>query len=132
MTILHAFSKAANDIAACMNKYFVTRDPKELAEATTLLQAQVVAVQGEIQDPSIQETSVQLTNLDTVALGEQIQAANSVTLENPDYVADGPIEKGKLIRVHATEQEEGSTFLMKVTYINDSVLIMAPVLADLT
>lgn len=130
MTILHKFSQTANDVANAISKYFVTLDPKDLAEANDLLRTQVAAFQDEAKSPSIQSTIVTFTHMTTADLEACLQEDNALSIANNGYYADGPIEKGRLIRIKTTDQEEDSVGLMKVTLISDVYLVLAPVIAD--
>lgn len=130
MTILHKFSQRANDIANLISQYFVTLDSKSLADANEILREQIAEFQSEAKAPSIQDTMVTFRRLTGAQLESELQSENALSLQNEDYIADGPIEKGKLIRIQTVDQEEGSVGLMKVTLVTEQFLILAPVIAD--
>jgi hypothetical protein len=128
MTILHNFVAAADGVAEAIQRYFASRDPNDLALGIEILQGEISALATEAQTPSIQETKVRLTQLTPPGLEQRFREDNALILDNNDYLATGPIESRKLIRVMAKGQPDDSVFLAKVTLINDSQLILAPII----
>lgn len=133
MTILNSFAQSADGIAEHIGKYFVTRDPEEITGAIEMLQEQIVAFQKEQAEPMLQETSVTLTRLTGEGLLAEIQKNNALCLRNEEYLADGPILEGKLLRVKPYADltaEDTGIFLTKVTLCTNEALILAPVVAS--
>lgn len=142
MTTLNSFAKAADTVADHLGKYYATRDPNELTAAIEVLQEQITVLQGEMSEPQLQETTVTLTRMRGQDLLDGFQKNNALCLRNEEYLADGPISEGKLLRIKAYSgidlnssenpfnDDADAIYLTKVTALTDSALILAPVIAS--
>jgi len=127
MTILHKFMQSADEVAVAIQKYFISLDPNDLAVAVDLLKKQTVELVTETQTPSIQPSTIQLTDLTASELEYRFREDNALVLTNREYLADGAIEVRKFIRVLAKDQPEESVFLAKVTHVTSAEIVLSPV-----
>jgi hypothetical protein len=112
-----------NAVVEQLQKYLVDRDFEALEQATRLIQA-------EHASPSLQEVVLSVT-LTVAEITAQIAAANSLKLAS-DSFAPGLVDlpqEDMLVRLHASDQEEGSAIVMLVVAVTPSVVVLAPVMS---
>lgn len=127
MTILNKYVETADEVVKNAASYLTTRDPKFLAEAIDLMQKQIAAFQTEMETPDLQEAILQV-DLTTDEIGHRFARDNALAVDSSQFdVRGGPVVSGKLIRVISTDQEPETAFMMKVTFSDDSRVVLAPV-----
>lgn len=133
MTILNDFAKAAETAADHLGKYYATRDSNEITAAIEVLQHHISVCHAETDAPQLQEAVVSLTRMTGQEMMDGFQKDNALCLRNEEYISDGPIEEGKLLRVKSGVPcghfDGDPIYLTKVTALTANVLILAPVVA---
>jgi len=127
MTICHDFVEAGKEVEELLNKYLSTSDPSHLLKAKDRLQVFFGALEFEMQNPSLQETQVNvLGNWDLGGIEHAVKRSNALVLENSDYTATGEILENKLILLNVLADDDVQ-ILARVTAVTPDRLILAMV-----
>ena len=116
------------EVSRAVKLYLMSRDTKALDDVVALVEAEKAT-------PSLQRA---VLSLDDMTYNQMIAklhqepvikfSLNDVTdlyLEDPDE--PGSLEEGKLIRVVAQDQPEGSAFVLKVVHLDfDNIVLWLP------
>jgi hypothetical protein len=106
-----------NAVVAHMQAYCVTRDAAELNAARVLLER-------EIEKPDLQKAVIDASF--TEAEIEAIVTAEKSLKLDPCGIRGAVIENGKLIRVMAKDQAEGTALMLRVAYTDSKIVVLVP------
>jgi hypothetical protein len=110
-----------NKVIEHLQAYLVKRDTGSLNAALAVLEA-------ERDNPSLSATTITL-NMPGAEVENKISTEGSLKVRLGEGMqVDGDLQEGKFVRVFASDQPEDTCLILNITFMQDKVVVLVPIM----
>ena len=111
--------KLVTDVAACLQRYYLSRDLEALHETRRLIEA-------EIDEPQLQEATITVP-LEMDAIEKTVNTQGFLRIALNEGNSSGPVQVNRLIRVFPSDRTEADgCMVLNIAYIDGVQVVLVP------